>query len=84
MDINFTKSRNNLVFAELKERDVFYCCDDKDDIPALYMVIVPVDSDEFSGESISYNCVCLNGGFLDRVEPYVPVKLCKATINIEG
>lgn len=84
MDINFTKYGNNLTFAELKERDVFYCCDDKDDIPALYMVIVPVDCDEISGESIFYNCVCLNSGFLDRIEPYAPVKLCKATINIEG
>ena len=84
MDINFTKYGNNLTFAELKERDVFYCCDDNDDIPALYMVIVPANYDEISGESISHNCVCLNSGFLDRIEPYVPVKLCKATISIEG
>ena len=84
MNINFTKYWNNPSFAELKEGDVFYCCDDKDDIPALYMVIVPVDYDEFSGESTSYNCVCLNSGFLDHIEPDTPVKLCKATINIEG
>lgn len=79
MDINFTKYGDNLAFATLRERDVFYCCDDEDKIPALYMVIVPVDD-----EDITYNCVCLNSGFLDHMEPDASVRLCKAIINVEG
>ena len=80
MDINFTRYEDNLAFATLRERDVFYCCDDEYEIPTLYMAILPVDDDD----CITYNCVCLNSGFLDHMEPDVSVKLCKATINIEG
>lgn len=84
MDINFTKYGDNLAFATLRERDVFYCCDDENEIPALFMVIVPVKYENCFGECSTYNCVCLNSGFLYHMEPNTSVRLCKATINIEG
>lgn len=84
MEINFTKYGKDLTFGILKERDVFYYCDDEDKIPTLYMVIVPVDYEDCFGGYSTYNCVCLNSGFLDYAQPDASVKLCKATINIEG
>lgn len=81
MDIKFTKHNSNLIFAELKREDVFYL----PNFPTyFYMVIDPVEYVDVLGVPSVYNCVCLNNGFLDYIESSYTVKLCKATINIEG
>lgn len=83
MDINFTKREDNLAFATLKKRDIFYCCDDEDENPALYMVTDNIYYNDYFGTSC-YNCICLNTGSFGRMESDAAVRLCKATINVEG
>lgn len=84
MDINFTNCNNDFTFRDLKKKDVFYRPDETDgSTPFFYMVTDNVYYDDYFGTSC-YNCVCLNTGSFYRVNPDASVKLCKATINIEG
>lgn len=84
MDINFTNCNNDFTFRDLKKKDVFYRPDETDgSTPFFYMVTDNVYYDDCFGTSC-YNCVCLNTGSFYHMEPDTSVKLCKATINIEG
>lgn len=82
MKINFTKSDH--AFASLEKGDVFYLSDDEDDTPYIYMVIDPVYGEDSTKTYAYYNCVCLDLGLLDHMEPDASVKLCKAIFNVEG
>lgn len=86
MNINIIRRRDKMTFSELERKDVFYLVeeDEDDDTPHLYMVIDPVEYEDFYGEPDSYNCVCLDTGFLMYMEPDERVRICNATINVEG
>lgn len=84
MKTNFTKYENDLAFATLETGDVFYRSDDDNKIPSFYMVSYTINDKEKSKKNIYYNCVCLDTGYLDHMEPDTSVRLCKATINVEG
>lgn len=86
MNINIIRRIDKMTFAELERKDVFYLVeeDEDDDTTHLYMVIDPVEYEDCYGEYASYNCVCLDTGFLTYKEPDERVRICNATINVEG
>ena len=85
MNINLIRRKNELTFADLKMGDVFYPVPDYEDIETgLYMVIDPVDYDDYDNNLVKLNAVYFEDGTLTYFPSETVVRKCIATIDAEG
>lgn len=85
MNVNFTRRKNELVFSDLKVGDVFYPGSGYGEHETgLYMVIVPVEYDDYDNDHVELNAVKFNDGTLTSFSPFIAVRKCIATISAEG
>lgn len=85
MNINLVRRKNELTFADLKMGDVFYPVPDyEEEETDLYMVIDPIEYDNYPGNPIELNAVVFKDGTLVCFPPSTVVRKCIATIGAEG
>lgn len=85
MDINLIKRKNELTFADLKIGDVFYPVPDYEEYETgLYMVIDPIEFDDYDNNLVRLNAVVFEDGTFTYFPSDTAVRKCIATINAEG
>lgn len=85
MNVNLIRRKNGVVFAELKRGDVFYPVPDyEEEETGLYMVIDPVEYDDYDNNHVELNAVKFNDGTLTCFSPFIAVRKCIASIGAEG
>ena len=95
MNVNLVRRKNELIFSDLKMGDVFYPESDycswvdygsmhEEYDTDLYMVIDPVEYDDYNNNHVELNAVKFNDGTLTYFSPSTVVRKCIATIGAEG
>lgn len=85
MNVNLIRRKNGVVFSDLRMGDVFYPeSDDGEYNNDLYMVIDPVEYDDYDNSHVELNAVKFNDGTLTCFSPFVAVRKCIASIGAEG
>lgn len=85
MNINLIRRKKELTFADLKMGDVFYPVPDYEESDTgLYMVIDPVEYDDYNNNLVKLNAVDFRDGTLTFFSSDTLVRKCITTIGAEG
>ena len=85
MNVNLIRRKNGVVFSDLRMGDVFYPeSDDGEYDNDFYMVIDPVEYDDYDNNHVELNAVKLNDGTLTCFSPFIAVRKYIASIGAEG